>query len=288
MTILVTGATGTIGRVVVEQLVARGASVRAYVRDPARAQLPAGVALAKGDMLDIDGFRAALSGVSTLFLLTAVAADEVTQSLTALNLAREAGIERIVYLSVIHGALYADVPHFAGKAVVERMIEATDMAATILQPAYFMNNDAAIRDVVTNYGVYPMPLGDKGIAMVDARDVGEVAALELLRRNRAPGPLPRLRIPLVGPDTLTGTEAAAVWSAALNREIAYGGEDGAGFEQTLRATMPAWMAFDMRMMAARFAAHGMIPEAGDRARLTAMLGRPLHDYRTFVAGLTAA
>ena len=131
MTILVTGATGTIGRHVVEQLVKRGADVRALVRNPAKANFPAGVVAVQGDLLDVDSLRAAFSGVSTLFLLNAVVPDEVTQALITLNLAREAGIERIVYLSVIHADRYTNVPHFTGKHTVERMIETLDMPATI-------------------------------------------------------------------------------------------------------------------------------------------------------------
>nr|WP_201770598.1 NAD(P)H-binding protein [Sorangium cellulosum] len=88
MTILVTGATGTVGRQVVEQLAKRGAGVRALVRDPAKANFPAGVAVAQGDLLDVDALRSAFSGVSTLFLLNAVVPDEFTQALIALNLAR--------------------------------------------------------------------------------------------------------------------------------------------------------------------------------------------------------
>ena len=61
MTILVTGATGTIGRHVVEQLVKRGADVRALVRDPAKADLPAGVAVVQGDLLDVDSLRSAFT-----------------------------------------------------------------------------------------------------------------------------------------------------------------------------------------------------------------------------------
>ena len=64
MTILVTGATGTVGRQVIRQLARRGADIRALVRDPAKADLPAGVAVATGDFLDVDAMRAALSGVS--------------------------------------------------------------------------------------------------------------------------------------------------------------------------------------------------------------------------------
>ncbi len=288
MTILVTGATGTVGRNVVEQLVKRGADVRALVRDPAKANVPAGVTAVKGDLLDVDSLRSAFSGVSTLFLLNAVVPDEFTQALIALNVAREAGIERLVYLSVIHSDVYVNVPHFAGKFGVERMIEQMGFNATILRPAYFMNNELTIKDVVTGHGVYPMPIGGKGLAMIDARDIGEIAAIELVRREKSATPLPLERINLVGPDNLTGAKAAAIWSKMLGRPIAYPGDDTAGFEKNLRQFMPGWMAFDMRLMSERFLTDGMIPEAGDVERLTALLGRPLRSYRDFVAEITAA
>ena len=281
MTILVTGATGNVGRQVVEQLVKRGADVRALVRDPAKANLPAGVEVVQGDLLDVDSLRGAFSGVSTLFLLNAVVADEYTQALIALNVARQAGIERFVYLSVIHSDLYVNVPHFAGKYGVERMIEQMGLNATILRPAYFIDNDLTIKDVVSGYGVYPMPIGSKGLAMVDTRDIGEVAAIELLRREQSAVPLALERINLVGPETLTGTAIAAIWSDALGRQISYPGEDTAAFEQNLRQFMPSWMAFDMRLMSERFISDGMIPAAGDVERLTTLLGRPLHSYREF-------
>ena len=283
MTILVTGATGNVGRNVVEQLVKRAADVRALVRDPSKTGFAAGVDIVKGDLLDVDSLRSAMSGVSTLFLLNSVVADEYAQALIALNVAREAAIERIVYLSVIHSDIYVNVPHFAGKFGVERMIEQMGMNATILRPAYYMDNEITIRDVVTGYGIYPMPIGDKGLAMIDARDVGEIAAIELLRRERSATPLPIDRINLVGPDTLTGADAAAIWTEILGRTITYPGGDTAGFEQSLRAFMPSWMAFDMRLMAERFLSDGMLPGAGDVDRLTGLLGRPLRSYRDHVA-----
>ena len=288
MTILVTGATGTVGRQIVEQLVRRGADVRALVRDPAKAKFPAGVNVVQGDLLDVDSLRGAFSGVSTLFLLNAVASDEFTQALIALNLAREAGVERIVYLSVIHSDVYVNVPHFAGKFGVERMLEQMNFNATILRPAYFINNDHSVKNVVLGHGVYPMPIGDKGLAMVDARDLGEIAAIELVRREQASEPLPLERINVVGPDTLTGANVAAIWSDVLGRTIHYGGNDTAAFEQNLRNYAPSWMALDMRLMAERFLVDGMVPEAGDVDRLTAMLGRPLRSYRDFATEIAAS
>lgn len=288
MTILVTGATGNIGSQVVHHIAARGADVRALVRDPSKAAFPAGVTVAKGDFLDVDSLRKAFEGVSTLFLLNAVAPDEFTQALIALNLARAAGIERIVYLSVIHPDVYVNVPHFAGKFGVERMIEQMGMNATILRPAYFIQNDMMIKDAITGYGVYPMPVGAKGLAMIDVRDIAEIAALELLRRENSAAPLPLDRINLVGPETLTGAGIAALWSQALNRTITYAGDDTNAFENNLRQFMPPWMAFDMRMMGERFLTDGMLPEGGDVARLETLLGRPLRTYRDFVSETVAA
>lgn len=283
MTILVTGATGTIGRQVVQHLIQRGASVRALVRTPATANLPATVELVQGDMLDVDALRQALKGVSTLFLLNAVVADEFTQALITLNVAREAGVKRVVYLSVIRSDRYVNVPHFAGKFGVERMIEQMGFSATILRPAYFIDNDLTIKDVVQGYGVYPMPIGSKGLAMIDTRDIAEIAAIELLNREQAPDNSALTRLNLVGPEALTGEQVAAIWSDVLNRPIAYGGDDTAAFEQNLRQFMPAWMAYDMRQMAERFISDGMLPGAGDVERLMQLLGRPLRTYGAFAA-----
>lgn len=287
MTILVTGATGTVGRQVVEQLSTRGADVRALVRNPSKADFPKGVDVVQGDLLDIDSLRSGFKGASTLFLLNAVVPDEYTQALIALNVAREVGIERIVYLSVIQSDLYVNVPHFGGKFGVERMIEQMELKATVLRPAYFIDNEVRIKDFVIDHGIYPVPIGSKGLAMVDTRDIGEVAAIELILREQSSGPLPFKRINLVGPDTLTAADVVALWTEALGRPIRYRSDDTAGFEQTLRQFMPSWMAFDMRLMSERFLSDGMIPEAGDVERLTALLGRPLHSYRDFVSELVA-
>lgn len=287
MTILVTGATGKVGQHVVQQLIQRGAKVRAIVRNPAAANLPEGVEVVQGDLLDVDALRQAFQNVSTLFLLNAVVADEFTQALIMLNVAREAGVKRVVYLSVIHSDRYVNVPHFAGKFGVERMIEQMGFNATVLRPAYFMDNDLTVKDAVLSYSVYPVPIGSRGLAMIDARDIGEIAAIELLSRQQAPDGSALTRINLVGPDTLTGTQVAGIWSDALDRPIAYGGDDTAGFEQSLRQFMPAWMAYDMRQMADRFLTDGMVPEPGDLERLSQLLGRPLRSYRDFAAEAVA-
>jgi uncharacterized protein YbjT (DUF2867 family) len=289
MSILVTGATGTIGSLIVQRLADAGADVKALVRQPGKLSFPAGVTEVVGDLTDVSSLRAALSSVRTLFLLNAVTPDEVTQALIALNLAREAGIERVVYLSVIHADKYTNVPHFTGKHTVERMIESLDIPATILRPAYFMQNERMVQQVIQNYGVYPMPIGSAGVSMVDTRDIADVAVAELLRRDRASAPLPQVTLDVVGPDALTGVSAAKIWSSALGREVNYAGDDVAAFEGQMASFGPAWLAYDMRLMMSGIQKFGMHGAKGAVDRLQVILGRPLRTYADFVKeAVTAA
>ncbi|SHN35148.1 NmrA/HSCARG family protein [Rhizobacter sp. OV335] len=288
MSILVTGATGTIGSLIVQRLADAGAEVKALVRQQGKRSFPAGVTEVVGDLTDVPSMRAALSSVRTLFLLNAVTPDEVTQALIALNLAREAGIERVVYLSVIHADKYTNVPHFTSKYTVERMIDSLDMPATILRPAYFMQNEGTVQQVIQGHGVYPMPIGSAGVSMIDARDLADLAVAELLRRDRAPAPLARVTLDVVGPQALTGTSAARIWGSALGREVAYGGDDVAAFEGQMASFGPAWLAYDMRLMMAGIQKLGMRGEDGAVDRLQAILGRPLRTYAAFVAESVAA
>ncbi|ORC52717.1 NmrA family transcriptional regulator [Burkholderia sp. A27] len=288
MSILVTGANGTIGSLIVQRLADAGAEVKALVRQQGKRSFPAGVTEVAGDLTDVPSMRAALSSVRTLFLLNAVTPDELTQGLIALNLAREAGIERIVYLSVIHADKYTNVPHFTSKHTVERMIESLDIPATILRPAYFMQNEQMVQQVIQNHGVYPMPIGSAGVAMVDTRDIADVAVAELLRRDQASAPLARTTLELVGPDALTGASAARIWSSALGREVTYGGDDVAAFEAQMASWGPAWLAYDMRLMMDGIQKFGMHGAQDAVDRLQAILGRPLRTYAEFVAEATSA
>jgi uncharacterized protein YbjT (DUF2867 family) len=281
MNMLVTGSTGTIGSLVVRGLLAHDVGVRALTRDPDKAAFPAGVVVVKGDMTDIPSMRAALKGVDTLFLLNAVVPDEVTQAIGTLSLARAAGIERIVYLSVLNSDTYTDVPHFAGKYAVERMIEQFDLPVTVLRPSYFMQNDTMLRDGLTQYGRYGMPVGDVGVAMVDVRDIAEVAVTALLRRARAQTPLPREVIEIAGPDVLTGGALATIWSGVLGKPVTYGGNDLDAWERVMAGAMPPWASYDLRLMLARFHVDGMLGKAHATGILAGLLGHPPRTYRDF-------
>jgi uncharacterized protein YbjT (DUF2867 family) len=283
MTILVTGSTGTIGSQVLNKLQGRGANVRALTRSPEKARFPSDITPVKGDLADPDSLRSAMKGVDTLFLLAANVADELTQAMLALALAHEAGLKGIVYFSVFKGDTYADVPHFAGKHTAERMIDALGLPATVLRPAYFMQNDLRQKQALLEHGAYVMPIGSRGISMVDIRDIGEAAAIELVRRDQHPTPLGSEAYALVGPDSLTGEGIAAIWSEALGRSIQYGGDDLDALEQRLRSMLPGWHALDLRLMFARYQSDGAIATAADLSRLTTLLGHAPRSYRALAA-----
>jgi NADPH:quinone reductase-like Zn-dependent oxidoreductase len=117
MKILVTGGTGKVGTEVVQTLLRRGASVRVLTRNK-EAKLPHGAEVAIGDLLDPDSVRSALNGVDKLFLLVGNVADELTQALLTVAVARQAKVKHITYLSVYQAERFPDVPHFIGKYAV--------------------------------------------------------------------------------------------------------------------------------------------------------------------------
>lgn len=281
MTILVTGATGVVGSQVIAHLQNQGAEVRALTRSPDTAKFGGKVTPVKGDLADIEAMRAALRGIDTLFLLAPNAADELTQALQALSLAREAGVKGVVYLSVFKGAEYVDVPHFTSKHTVERMIEQMNLPATVLRPAYFIQNDMRLKEALLGHGIYGMPIGGKGISMVDVRDIGEAAARELLRRDRSPAPLPRAAFELVGPDALTADSIVAIWAEVLQRPIRYAGDDLDALETRLKQAAPGWLAYDMRLMMQRYQQDGAVATSADIDALTQLLGRAPRSYRDF-------
>ena len=119
--------------------------------------------------------------------------------------------------------------------------------------------------------------------MVDARDIAEIAASCLLKRENAAAPLPRETIELVGPDALTGEAVAKIWSGILGREIRYGGDDLAAFEKQVAAFVPGWMARDFRLMFARQQQHGMVARLEAVNRMAELLGHAPRSYQDFAA-----
>lgn len=284
MTILVTGSTGTVGSEVVLALRKRNADVRALVRDRRKASsLPPDVEVVVGDLLDPVSVEQALQGVSGIYLLNAVAPDELTQGLIVAVLAARLGVGHITYHSVFEAQRFKDVPHFASKFVIEQALQQLDVPHTILRPSYFFQNDATLQGPLTGAGIYPMPLGSDGISAVDVRDIAEAAAITLTSDGHV-----GKTYNLVGPQMLSGPQAAVIWSDALGKEVRYPGEDLDAYEVQMRAMMPNWSAFDLRMMFQGYLERGFVASDNDIDTVSKLLGHAPRGYADFARETAAA
>jgi uncharacterized protein YbjT (DUF2867 family) len=275
MTILVTGSTGHVGSAVLKELGKRQVKVRALVRK-SEAILPEGVEAVVGDLLDPVSINKALDGVDKLYLLNAVVPDELTQGLIAYDLAKKRKLKHIVYHSVFKVEHFKDVPHFASKLAIENALKEFEVPFTIIRPNYFFQNDVSLKTPLLEAGIYPMPLGTPGISAVDVRDIAEAAAIALTNEGHY-GKTYNLN----GPEILSGTKAASIWSALLGKTIRYPGEALDAFEEQMRKTAPSWSAFDIRMMFQGYLERGFAAGEGDLEMLTALLGHAPRRYEDF-------
>jgi uncharacterized protein YbjT (DUF2867 family) len=277
MKILVIGGTGYVGGVVVKELLGRGANIRVLAREqPEQGKLPSGVEVVIGDLLDPPSVELALRGIDKLFLLNAVSPDELTQGLIAYGLAKRLKVKHIVYHSVFRVERFKDVPHFASKLAIESAIREFDVPYTVIRPNYFFQNDRTLKDPLTKAGIYPMPLGQVGLSLVDIRDIAEAEAIVLT----SDGHFGRT-YNLNGPDVLSGPKMASIWSGLLGKEIRYSGDDMDLFEEQMRKLAPSWSAFDIRMMFQGYLERGFVAEAGDIETLTNLLGHMPRRYEDF-------
>jgi uncharacterized protein YbjT (DUF2867 family) len=209
--ILVTGASGNVGRVVARELRATGADVRLAQRSPT-----AGAADEVAfDLTDAATWGQAFDGVRSMFLVRPPAVGNVRRDLLpAVAAARDAGVEHVVFLSLQGAERNKVVPH----ATVESWLRASGMAWTFVRASFFHQNlttthvsDVRDRDEIL------VPAGDGATAFVDAHDVGAVAAAALLDRTGHAG----RAWTVTGPRALTYAQVAEILTAELGRPVRY-------------------------------------------------------------------
>lgn len=212
-TVLVTGASGKVGRATVGALVARGADVRAASRHPDT------VADAKGVTLDWsrpDTYDAALAGVDRVFVLLPSGVEDVGAPGRAfLDRALAAGVERVVLMTAM-GVEHA--PPEVPLRALELHVEGLGVPATVLRPNWFAQNfsEGIFCPPIVGDGVIRLPAGDAAVSFVDVRDIGAVAAAALVEDAHE-----GVAYALTGPAALTHAEAAEVIGRAAGRPVRY-------------------------------------------------------------------
>ena len=217
-TIMITGATGTVGRSLIRALAGGGVRPRAFVRDGAKAQVLLGddADVVVGDLADQDALRHALTDVDAFFLACGNVGDQVTLECAAIDAARSAGVRRIVKLSARGADRTATSAVWRGHAAIEDHLTASKIPAVVLRPSFYMTNLLAAADPVRSFNTVPAAAGTAPIAMIDPDDIAAVAARALLDDTVPAGVLH-----LTGPEALTYHQVAQQLTHVLGRDIRY-------------------------------------------------------------------
>ena len=216
--ILITGATGNIGRELCKKLSAQKirfrAMVRAYNGQPAT-EIVGGEVVA-GDFNDERSLAEALDGVDQAFLLTNSSELAEVQQLTFVDVAKRTGMKHIVKLSQWAADPDSPVRFLRYHAAVEQKIRDSGIPYTFLRPNLFMQGLLAFRDTIVEQGKFFAAAADAKISAVDVRDIAAVAAAALTQEGHE-----GRTYDLTGPEPLTHGEMAEKLSKAVGREIQY-------------------------------------------------------------------
>jgi NAD(P)H dehydrogenase (quinone) len=220
--IAVTGATGALGRRVVERLAGReDVALRLVVREAARAPRVPGaeVAAVPGGYADGPGLTAALVGVHTLYLVSAAEAeDRLQQHRTAVAAAAGAGVQRVVYTSFLGAAPDAVFTLARQHAATEEALAATGVRTTVLRHAMYADFVPFFAVLEDGRAVIAAPADDGRASFVSRDDLADVAAAVLLDDSPA---LDGAVLDVTGPEALSLDDAAAVLAEVTGRPATY-------------------------------------------------------------------
>lgn len=283
-TILAVGAAGHFAGLVIPELARRGAAVRGLIRDAGQgnAVIKSGAAgVVVGDLTNRASIDAALKGIEAVFYIApAFMPNEAETGKSFVEAAREAGVRRFVFSSVIAPILSRLVNH-AAKAPVEEAIIASNMEYTFLHPAlFFQNFERGWADVLKT-GTYGEPWSDETrFSRVDYRDVAEAAAIALTEDRLLYG-----TFELCANGNLNRKDVAALMSQVLKRKIEavtvnpnHPAKPAEGAEEK-QPPSPMQLMFDW------YDKHGL---AGNSLILRAVLGREPRSLRAYFEELAAA
>jgi NAD(P)H dehydrogenase (quinone) len=216
--IVVTGATGTIGRRVVEGLLQKGVNVVAMVRDPAKgASLEAlGARLVSGSFEDAASLETAFAGADTVVSITPANARAVEQTLGSIQAAKRAKVRKIVRISALKANPEGPTDNTRQHGRTEAALRDSGLAHVILRPHLFMQNLLGSLPTILSEGKIYWGVGEGRMGMVDTRDASD-AAVAAATTSAHDGAV----IELTGPASIDYHQAAVAVGRALGREVAY-------------------------------------------------------------------
>lgn len=210
MKVVVTGATGSVGRYVVELLLAGGAEVRALTRRPESAGFPPAVEVVGGDLEQPESLAGIFDGVDRMYLILA---GEATEQIAAA--AKQAGVQRVVTLSSASAA-WENNPGGAYHRAFEVAVESSGLEWTHVRPGMFASNLVDWAEPVKTTGVVRLPYDNARQSPVHELDVAAVAAAALLEDSHV-GKI----YTLSGPEALTKTEQFAAIGKAIGKDVRF-------------------------------------------------------------------
>lgn len=213
--IVVTGATGNVGRGLVEALAAAGESVTAVSRGTLPVSMPEGTRYQQADLVEPVTLRPALDGARALFLLVSGAGAHLSPS-DILDVAEAGGVQRVVLLSSQAAGTRPQSVSHAPLRDIEQVVQHSGMAWTILRPGGFASNAYAWAESVRTQRTVAAPFGDIGLPVVDPADIAEVAAT-VLREDQHGGRI----YELTGPGLTTPRRRARIIGEALGQPVRF-------------------------------------------------------------------
>jgi uncharacterized protein YbjT (DUF2867 family) len=235
--ILLTGVTGKIGGETAKQLVAKGASLRALVRDEAKAAdlKAAGVELVVGDIADADTVNKALDGAEKAFLLLPNGEHQLEWEKQFTDLAVAAGVKHLVKMSSMEAVADAETPIPRAHWASEEYIRASGLDWTMVKPNFFMQNLLASAGSIKAQRKFFMPMGDGTTGMADARDIGAVCAEVLTGEGHA-----GQSYEITGPEVLSFYDVADRFSEVLGEKVEYDPMSMDQFRERMTGILVPW------------------------------------------------
>ena len=273
--LLFLGASGLIGSFVTPALIKAGFSVSTGGRRGLSVGGASGIAV---DLRDPNGLARAMQGVATVALVLTDAPDMQTLGLNAVNAAKAADVQRLLWFSSF-GAKRDNQARFSKRhPVIDEAVRSSGIPYTILRPNFLMQNFAFFYgDVIRTTGTIFLPLGDARVSHLDLRDLAEAAAAALTDDRHI-----NKTYDLSGPEALHTEEVAEQMGAATGRAIRYQPISVAEMESSLReAGMDAWFAEGLAELYGWTRDSGLGSEVTDNVEH--LLGRKATQFRQFAS-----